>query len=179
MLNLLRPKYLIPVHGEYRHLIHHADIAEKLGIKRENIFVVENGTVMEFSASQGRVVSSVSAGGVFVDGLGVGDVGSIVLRDRQVLSQEGIFIVVMAIDTKEQKIVSGPDIVSRGFVYVKESEELMEEAKENVIKVMDALMSKRVYDWPIIKNSIKDSVGKFLWEKTGRKPMILPVIMEI
>lgn len=179
MLNLLRPKFLIPVHGEYRHLIHHADIAEKLGIKRENIFIVENGSVMEFSASHGRVLSSVSAGGVFVDGLGVGDVGSIVLRDRQVLSQEGIFIVVMAIDSKEQRIVSGPDIVSRGFVYVKESEQLIEEAKENVIKVMEGLMFKKVYDWPTIKNSIKDSVGKFLWEKTGRKPMILPVIMEI
>jgi ribonuclease J len=179
MLNLLRPKYLIPVHGEYRHLIHHADIAEKLGIKRENIFIVENGSVLEFSASQGRVLFSVSAGGIFVDGLGVGDVGSIVLRDRQVLSKEGIFIVVMTIDNKEKRIVSGPDIVSRGFVYVKESEELLEEAKENVTRLLESLMLKKVSDWPTIKNSIKDSIGKFLWEKTGRKPMILPVIMEI
>jgi ribonuclease J len=179
MLNLLRPKYLIPVHGEYRHLIHHAQLAEKLGVKKENIFIVENGSMLEFSASQGRVLSSVSAGGIFVDGLGVGDVGSIVLRDRQLLSKEGIFIVVMTIDNKEKRIVAGPDIVSRGFVYVKESEQLMEEAKENVTKVLESLMLKKVSDWPTIKNSIRDSMGKFLWEKTGRKPMILPVIMEI
>ncbi len=179
MLNLLRPKYLIPVHGEYRHLISHAALAEKLGIKHENIFIVENGTVLEFSASQGRILSSVSAGGIFVDGLGVGDVGNIVLRDRQLLSKEGIFIVVMTIDNKEQRIVSGPDIVSRGFVYVKESEQLLEEARENVMRVLENLMLKKVCDWSTIKNSIKDSVGKFLWEKTGRKPMILPVIMEI
>ena len=179
MLNLLRPQYLIPVHGEYRHLIHHADLAEKLGIERDNIFIVENGTILEFSALQGKVVSSVSAGGVFVDGLGVGDVGSIVLRDRQILSREGIFIVVMAIDHIDKKVVSGPDIVSRGFVYVRESEKLIEEAKENVTKTLDGLMAKGVSDWPTIKNSIRDTIGKFLWEKTGRRPMILPVIMEV
>lgn len=143
MLNLLRPKYLIPVHGEYRHLICHAALAEKLGIKQENIFIVENGTVLEFSESQGRILSSVSAGGIFVDGLGVGDVGNIVLRDRQLLSKEGIFIVVMTIDNKEQRIVAGPDIVSRGFVYVKESEQLLEEARENVMRVLENLMLKK------------------------------------
>jgi len=179
MLNLLRPRYLIPVHGEFRHLIHHADLAQSLGMDKENIFIVENGAVMEFSSSSGRVVTTVQAGGIYVDGLGVGDVGNIVLRDRKVLSKDGIFIVVMIIDTKEKRIVSGPDIVSRGFVYVKESEELLEEAKENVSLVLDSLLQKKISDWPTIKNTIKDSVGKLLWEKTGRKPMILPIIMEI
>ncbi len=179
MLSLLRPRYLIPAHGEYRHLIHHADLAAKMGIKKENIFVVENGTVMEFSREHGRVVSNVSANGVYVDGLGVGDVGSVVLRDRQILSKDGIFIVVIAIDNNERRIVSGPDIVSRGFVYVKESELLMDEARENLIRVLDGMMSKKVSDWATIKNGIKEAMNKFLWEKTGRKPMILPIIMEI
>jgi ribonuclease J len=179
MLSLLRPKYLIPVHGEYRHLIHHAELAEKMGIKKENILIVDNGTVMEFSSSQGRVLSSVQAGGIFVDGLGVGDVGNIVLRDRQVLSRDGIFIVVIAMDSKAKRIVSGPDVFSRGFVYVKESEELLEEARENVAKVLDGLRQKKISDWTTIKNSVRDSVSKFLWEKTGRRPMILPVIMEV
>ncbi len=179
MLNLLRPRYLIPVHGEFRHLIHHAGLAESLGMDKENIFIVENGTVMEFSSSSGRVATTVQAGGVYVDGLGVGDVGNIVLRDRKVLSRDGIFIVVMIINIKEKRLVSGPDIVSRGFVYVKESEELLEEAKENVSLVLDSLMQKKISDWPTIKNTIKDSVGKLLWERTGRKPMILPIIMEV
>jgi len=179
MLNMLRPKYLIPVHGEYRHLIHHAALAETIGIPKDNIFIVENGAVMEFSPSQGKVVSSVQAGAVFIDGLGIGDVGNIVLRDRKVLSEDGIFIVVMAIDSKEKELLSGPDIVSRGFVYVKESEELLDEAREIVSSVITNLLSKKVSNWQVIKNSIKESMGKFLWEKTGRKPMILPIIMEI
>ncbi len=179
MLNLLRPKYLIPVHGEYRHLIHHAALAEKIGIPKENIFIVENGTVLEFSSAEGKITSNVQAGAVFIDGLGVGDVGNIVLRDRKVLSRDGIFIVVMAIDSKEKELLSGPDIVSRGFVYMKESEELLDEAREIVSEVIAALLLKKVSNWQIIKNSIKDSMGKFLWEKTGRKPMILPIIMEI
>lgn len=179
MLNLLRPRYLIPAHGEYRHLIHHAELAEKIGIKKENIFVVENGTVMEFSPDGGRIVNNISANGVYVDGLGVGDVGSVVLRDRQILSKDGIFIVVITMNTNERRIVSGPDIVSRGFVYVKESEVLLEEARENVVKVLEDLMLKNVIDWSLIKNGIRDAMNRFLWEKTGRKPMILPVIMEI
>ena len=179
MLNLLRPKYLIPVHGEYRHLIHHAALAEKIGLPKENIFIVENGTVMEFSPSQGKIVSSVQAGAVFVDGLGIGDVGNIVLRDRKVLSKDGIFIVVLAIDSKEKELLSGPDIVSRGFVYVKESEELMDEAREIVGTVIEDLLTQNISNWQIIKNGIKDSMGKFLWEKTGRKPMVLPIILEV
>jgi ribonuclease J len=179
MLNLLKPQYLIPVHGEFRHLIHHAMLAEQLGIKKENIFIVENGNVIEFSAEGARIITSVQAGGIFVDGLGVGDVGNIVLKDRHVLSKDGIFIIVMTIDGKAKTIVSGPDIVSRGFVYVKESEELMEEAKENVSRILNTLMDKKISDWTTIKNNIKEFIGKFLWDKTGRRPMILPIIMEI
>lgn len=178
MLSLLRPQYLIPVHGEYRHLIHHAELAEKTGMKKENVLIVDNGTVMEFSANSGKIVSSVPAEGVFVDGLGVGDVGNIVLRDRRVLSRDGIFIVVITVDDKK-KIVSGPDVFSRGFVYVRESEELLEEARSSVAKVLENLAKRKISDWSTIKNSIRDSVSKFLWEKTGRKPMILPIIMEI
>ncbi len=178
MLSLLRPKYLIPVHGEYRQLIHHAELAEKMGINKENILIVDNGTVMEFSSDQGKILSSVPAGGIFVDGLGVGDVGNVVLRDRQVLSRDGIFIVVITVDNKA-RIVSGPDVFSRGFVYVKESEELLEEARDNVAKVLENLTQKKISDWATIKNNVRDSVSKFLWEKTGRRPMILPIIMEI
>jgi len=179
MLNLLRPRYLIPVHGEYRHLVHHAELALKLGLKRENIFIVENGTVLEFSAAGGRIMNAIPANGIYVDGLGVGDVGSVVLRDRQILSQDGIFIVFIVIDNKERSVVAGPDIVSRGFVYVKESEELLGEARENVVRVLNDLKQKNISDWSTIKNNIKESMNRFLWEKTGRKPMILPVIMEI
>jgi len=179
MLNLLRPRYLIPVHGEYRHLIHHANLAEKVGLRKENVFIVENGTVMEFTAERGSVVGSVQAEGVMVDGLGIGDVGSIVLKDRQLLSRDGIFIVVVTIDSSENKIVSGPDIVSRGFVYVKESEELMEQAREKIAWALEEMLDKKISEWTAIKNSIKDCTGKFLWEKTGRRPMILPIIMEV
>jgi len=179
MLNLLRPKYLIPVHGEYRHLIHHAALAEKIGIPKDNIFIVENGTTMEFTSDQGKITTGVPAGAVFIDGLGVGDVGNIVIRDRRVLSRDGIFIVIMAIDGKEKKLLSGPDIVSRGFVYMKESEELLDEAREIVCSVITDILQKKISNWQIIKNNVKESMGKFLWEKTGRKPMILPIIMEI
>lgn len=177
MLNLLRPRYLLPVHGEYRHLVHHAELAVKLGMKQENVFVVENGTIIEFSPAGGKITTNVPANGVYVDGLGVGDVGNVVLRDRQILSTDGIFIVVLTIEAN--RIIAGPDIVSRGFVYVKESEELLDGARENVTKVLDDLMSKQVSDWTTIKNSIRESMNKYLWEKTGRKPMILPVIMEV
>ncbi len=179
MLNLLRPKYLIPVHGEYRHLVHHGKLAEEVGMDRENIFIVENGTMLEFTPHSARVTSSIQAGYVFVDGLGVGDVGSVVLRDRQMLSKDGIFIIVVTIDTSARKVLAGPDVISRGFVYMKESEELLEEARTKVSAVLEDLLSKDISDWATLKNNIKESVNRLLWEKTGRKPMILPVIMDI
>jgi len=176
MLNMIRPRYLIPVHGEYRHLVQHAKIAEKLGMPRKNVFVVENGTIMEFNAKNARVVSNIGAGKVMVDGLGIGDVGNVVLRDRQTLSQDGIVVVVVGL--KNGHLVSGPEIISRGFVYVRESESLFDEAKTRVYKLLHKMDPKKMSDWSSVKGEIRESVNRFFWEKTGRRPMILPVIME-
>ncbi len=179
MLNLLKPRYLIPIHGEYRHMIHHARLAVKVGIPEQNVFVVENGQVLEFSQRSGRVVGSVTAGKILVDGLGVGDVGSVVLRDRRLLSQDGILIVTLAMEKGTDRILAGPEIYSRGFVYVKESEELMEEANENLARYLEKIPGSKKQDWSYLKNGIKDNLSRFLWERTHRRPMILPIIMEI
>ncbi|NLC10955.1 MAG: ribonuclease J [Firmicutes bacterium] len=179
MLNLLQPKYLIPVHGEYRHLICHARLAEQVGIPKENIFVVENGSVIEFKKGKGAVVGSVNAGKVFVDGLRVGDVGSIVLRDRQILSQHGIFVIILGVSKSEGSLAFEPEILTRGFVYVKESEDLLDETKELLKQVISKTLHKSNDNWSYLKGQIKDATSKFLWEKTGRRPMILPIIMEI
>lgn len=179
MLNLVRPRYFVPVHGEYRHMIHHAQLAEKVGIPGENIFVTENGSIIEFSDGIGAITGKVASGKVLVDGFGVGDVGSIVLRDRRVLSQDGIVIVVLSIAREKNHIISGPDIITRGFVYVRESEELLEEARSNVVSALDKLAGGRMVEWNAIKTSIRETMGRFFWEKTGRRPMILPIIMEV
>jgi ribonuclease J len=180
MLNLLKPTYLIPVHGEYRHLIHHAKLAVKVGIPEDNIFVAENGMILEFTADSGRPAGSVTAGRVLVDGLGVGDVGSIVLRDRRILSQDGILIVVMTVDQQTNKVVAGPEIFSRGFVYVRESEKLMEEAREHVTRCLEKISNSngRRSEWVLLKSLIRDTLSRYVWEKTHRRPMILPIIME-
>ncbi|MGB9791504.1 MAG: ribonuclease J [Thermacetogeniaceae bacterium] len=179
MLNLVRPKFFIPIHGEYRHLIKHAQLAREVGIPPSNIFVVENGQVLEFSQERGAVIGRVPAGNVLVDGLGVGDVGNIVLRDRKQLSQDGIFIVFVTIDKEDGTVVAGPDIVSRGFVYVRESEELLEEAKERVREVLKQCELRQTTEWAAIKSYVREVVGKFLYEKTRRRPMILPIIIEV
>jgi ribonuclease J len=179
MLNLLKPKYLIPVHGEYRHLIHHAKLAEKQGMKSKNIFVVENGQVMEFTQRDGRVVGNVTAGKVLIDGLGIGDVGNVVLRDRKILSQDGILIVVFGLDRENNRIVSGPEIYSRGFVYVKESEGLLDEARDRVSRLLEKNENGKKQEWSSIKNGVRDTLSRFIWEKTHRRPMILPIIMEM
>ncbi|HAA90303.1 MAG: Ribonuclease J 1 [Thermoanaerobacterales bacterium 50_218] len=179
MLNLVRPRFFIPVHGEYRHLIKHAQLAHEVGIPAENIFVAENGQVLEFSRERGAVTGRVTAGRVLVDGLGVGDVGNIVLRDRRQLSQDGIFIVVVTIDKDTGAVVAGPDVVSRGFVYVRESEELLEEAKEKVRQVLRECEERQTTEWGAIKSYVRESLGKFLFERTRRRPMILPIIMEV
>lgn len=179
MLNLVKPKFFIPIHGEYRMLIKHAQLAQEIGIPADNIFVAENGHVLEFTKRSGRVAGKVAAGRVLVDGLGVGDVGNIVLRDRKQLSQDGILIVVVTISRKNGEVMAGPDIVSRGFVYVRESEELMEEVKERVKDALEKCQSKKVSEWSVIKSQIRDALGKFLYEKTRRRPMILPIIMEV
>ncbi|MDU4959720.1 MAG: ribonuclease J [Sporomusaceae bacterium] len=177
--NLIRPKFFIPVHGEYRHLKKHAKLAEEAGLAKEHIFIAENGHVLEFSADKGAIVSKVASGRVLVDGLGVGDVGNIVLRDRKQLSQDGILVVVLTMDKLRACLVAGPDIVSRGFVYVRESEQLMEEAKERVRQALDKCELNQITEWATIKSNVRDSLGKYLYEKTRRRPMILPIIMEI
>ncbi|MBS4031379.1 MAG: ribonuclease J [Clostridiales bacterium] len=178
MLNLLKPKYLIPIHGEYRHLIHHRKVAEKVGIPEDNVFISENGQVLEFTPNTGRMVGTVTAGRVLVDGLGVGDVGSIVLRDRKLLSQDGILIVVLSISRATGEIVSGPEIYSRGFVYVRESEDLLEEARAHVARSLEKCNNGKRQEWSVFKNAVRDSLSRFIWEKMHRRPMILPIIID-
>ena len=177
--NLIRPKFFVPVHGEYRHLIKHAQLAQEMGMPKERIFVAENGQVLEFGPDRGVMAGKVTAGKVMVDGLGVGDVGNIVLRDRRQLSQDGILIVVITIDKQSGVVVAGPDIVSRGFVYVRESEALMETAREKVLQALERCDMTGGTEWATIKSTVRDSIGKFLYEKTRRRPMILPLIMEV
>ena len=179
MHNLIRPKFFIPVHGEYRHLVKHAQIAQDLGMPKENVFIAENGNVLEFTQEKGMIAGKVTAGKILVDGLGVGDVGNIVLRDRRQLSQDGILIIVMTMDKASGTIVAGPDIVSRGFVYVRESEALMEEAREKVKQALDKCEESRINEWSAIKSNVRDALGRYLYERTKRRPMILPIIMEI
>ena len=179
MLNLVKPKFFIPVHGEYRMLIKHVQLAKEVGIPASNIFVAENGNILEFTSDKGAIVGKVTSGRVLVDGLGIGDVGNIVLRDRKQLSQDGILIVVVTIDKEQKQVIAGPDIVSRGFVYVREAEELMEEAKEKVRVTLEKCTERNITEWAAIKSNVRDVLGKFLYERTKRRPMILPIIMEV
>lgn len=176
---LVKPRYAIPVHGEYKHLKAQAKLAMDLGIAKEDVFILESGDVLELGEQEAKVTGKVPVGDILVDGLGVGDVGNIVLRDRQHLAEDGIMIVVLALDQASGYLVSGPDIVSRGFVYVKESDELMEEARERMTEVIENCLDRGITDWGKIKNSIKDSLGDYVWKKTKRRPMILPIILEV
>jgi ribonuclease J len=178
--SLLKPKYAIPVHGEYRHLKANAAIAEALGVPKENIFIMQSGDVLELGPDSAQVVDKVQTGAILVDGLGVGDVGNIVLRDRQHLAEDGIMIVVLTLEKGTNQLLAGPDIVSRGFVYVRESEDLMEEARILLYEAIEnCLMSNRYVDWNRIKIVIRDTLNDFIWKKTKRKPMILPIIMDV
>jgi ribonuclease J len=179
MINLVKPKFFVPVHGEHRHLIKHAKLANQMGIPKENIFVAENGQVLEFTNKKGSIGSRVTSGRVLIDGLGVGDVGNIVLRDRRQLSQEGILIVVLTLNKEAKHLIAGPDIVSRGFVYVREAEELIDEAKGRVKEVIQKCFDKKISDWATIKSHIREDLSRYLYEQTGRRPMIMPIIMEI
>lgn len=179
MLNMVRPQYFIPVHGEYRMLIKHAQLAEQIGMPRENIFVAENGSVIEFSRQGASLAGKVNSGKVLIDGLGIGDVGNIVLRDRKQLSQDGILIVVMTLSRSTGAIVAGPDVVTRGFVYVRESEFMLEEAKDKVRQTMARCRENRITEWSALKSQIRDALGKHFYEKTRRRPMILPIIQEV
>ena len=176
---LTKPQYAIPVHGEYRHLKRHAELAQEMGVNKDNIVIMNNGSVLELSKNRVKVTGHVISQGILVDGLGVGDVGNIVLRDRQHLSQNGLIIVVVTLEKHSNLLVAGPDIVSRGFVYVRESENLMEECHDVVEDALNRCLDHNVTDWGKIKTSIKDDLGEFLWKRTKRNPMILPIITEV
>lgn len=176
--SLVRPRYAIPVHGEYRHLMAQAHVVEDLGIPKENIFILSSGNVLEIDGQSAEVTGKVHTGAILVDGLGVGDVGNIVLRDRQHLAEDGIMIVVMTLERHSNVVLAGPDIVSRGFVYVRESEDLMDHAREVVENALDSCLDRNITDWGKIKTVVKDALSDYLWKRTKRSPMILPIIME-
>lgn len=178
ILSLVKPKYFIPAHGEVRHLMKHAQIAHQMGMDEENIFIMENGNCLEISQKSAKLVGDVPSGNILVDGLGVGDVGNIVLRDRRHLSEDGLMIVVISL-TKEGKVVSGPDIISRGFVYVRESEDLIEDAKNVVRKILNDDSRDNLRDWNGLKSDIRDNLRSYIFKNTKRNPMILPIIMEV
>lgn len=179
MMGVVKPKYYIPVHGEQKHLQKHASLAESVGIPAKNIVLADNGKVVEVSADSIKCTGTVPAGQIFVDGSGVGDVGSVVLRDRKHLAEDGIIIIVATIDSASGELVSGPDIVSRGFVFVRESEELMSQARNTAFETLERCHSRNIYDWGTIKSRIRDDVSRLMYEKTKRSPMVLPIIMEI
>lgn len=176
---LVNPRFFIPAHGEYTHLRANADIAESLGMKKEDIFILNNGQTVEFTKTSAKRGPSVASGNVLVDGLGIGDVGNIVLRDRKHLSEDGLIVIVVTMSKKDGSVIAGPDIISRGFVYVRESEDLMEEARDVVKQILDKCEKKRITDWATLKFNIRDGLRSHLYEKIKRNPMILPIIMEV
>ncbi len=179
MLTLMKPKYFIPIHGEYRMLHQHRLLAESVGVEKENIFVMNNGDVLDIQNSKAVQSRKITAGNIFVDGLGIGDVGNIVLRDRRQLSEDGMLVIVITLSKAEGKIVSGPDTISRGFVYVRGSEDLMNDVNQLVRTAISSLQEAHVNKWDVMKQSIKESVGQFLYAQTKRRPMILPIIIEV
>lgn len=176
---LTKPHYAIPVHGEFRHLNRHKQLAMEMGIPKDNVIILHSGDVLSLSQDEAEVVERVTSGGIFVDGLGVGDVGNIVLRDRQNLSQNGLFIVVVTLDQYNKMLLAGPDIVSRGFIYMRESEDLIQEAKQVVTISLERCNERNITDWNRIKNNIRDDLSEFIWKRMKRRPMILPIIMEV
>ncbi|WP_249226434.1 ribonuclease J [Alicyclobacillus mengziensis] len=178
MLNLVRPKFFVPVHGEYRMQKTHAELAKQVGIASEDIFILDLGDVLEFDSGRAQIAGRVTAGTVMIDGLGVGDVGNIVLRDRKLLSQDGILVVVVTLSKETGRVLSGPDIISRGFVYVRESEALLDDATKLVESTLTRLVAENVNEWSSLKTAVREALGRFLFEQTRRRPMILPIIME-
>lgn len=178
MLNLTKPKYFIPIQGEYRMLIAHSKLAQDIGMSKSEIFIADKGDIVEYKNGKIRMSGRVQAGNVLIDGIGVGDVGNIVLRDRKLLSQDGIFIVVITLNRAQKKIASGPEILSRGFVYVRESEELMDESAKLVRTIVEKYVNKETFEWTNIKQEIRDTLNSYLFQQTKRRPMIIPIIME-
>ncbi|MBR2190235.1 MAG: ribonuclease J, partial [Eubacterium sp.] len=179
MYSLIKPKYAIPVHGEFRHLREHGKLAQRMGVEKENVFILKSGDVLELGEDSGEVVDEVPHGTVLVDGLGVGDIGNIVLRDRQSLAESGIIIVVITLQRFTNQLLAGPDIVSRGFVYVREAEELIEDARYVVEDALDDVLSDPKADWATIKNAIKDNLSDYIWSEMKRRPVIIPIITEV
>ncbi|UPM56417.1 ribonuclease J [Gottfriedia acidiceleris] len=179
MLTLMKPKYFIPIHGEYRMLHHHRSLAESVGVKRNNIFIIKNGDVVDILESEAIQSRRIPAGNIYVDGMGIGDVGNIVLRDRKQLAEDGMLVIVITINKMERKIISGPDTISRGFVYARDSESLLKEVNQIVTSSINELLDENKLQWGVMKQNIKRSLGQFLFTKTKRKPMILPIIIEI
>lgn len=179
MLSLVKPRYFIPVHGEQKHLQKHAGLADAIGISKENVYIGNIGDRIELSRKELKFVDTVPAGEIYVDGIGVGDVGNVVLNDRKRLSKDGLIIVVATLDSSNGYIISGPDIVSRGFVYVKENEELMNSARDLACMVIDECYDKNYREWNTVKSKLRDELSRLMYEKTKRSPMILPILMEI
>ena len=179
MLDIVKPKFFIPVHGEQKHLVKHAGLARAVGVPKENILIASIGNVIELTKTRMKVVDTVQAGSVLVDGFGVGDVGNVVLRDRKHLAEDGIIVVAVSVDSATREVISGPEVISRGFVYVKESEQLLDDAKEAACDVLEKCYVTNVRDWSVVKSRVRDGLSKYLYERTGRSPMILPVILEV
>ena len=179
ILSLVKPKYFIPVHGEYRHLMAHSETAKKVGIDSKDIFIMTNGKILELNQNEAKITGTVPSGRILVDGLGVGDVGNIVLRDRQHLAQDGLIVIVLTMDSATGEVVSGPDVISRGFVYVRESENLMDDVKKVIRDEIKKCEQKHIQEWSIIKSNLKDSLRDYIYQKTKRNPMLLPIIMEV
>lgn len=179
MINLIRPRYFMPIHGEYRHLSSHAALARQVGILERNIFVIENGDTLELGPDGARRGPRVGAGVVFVDGLGVGDIGNVVLRDRRQLAEDGIMIVVVTVSVADGTVISPPEVISRGFVYVKEADQLMSDARRQVEKALAVTQKDSVTDWTVLKAAVRDSLAQFLWDRTGRRPVIMPIVVEV
>ena len=179
ILALTKPSYFIPVHGEHRHLVFHKQLAEKIGIEEENIFILSNGSVLEFDVNGARVSGTVPSGKILVDGLGVGDVGNIVLRDRKLLAQDGLIIVVASIDAKTGQVISGPDVISRGFVYVREAEDIIDHVKEVARESLERCNKNGNSDWSTVKATVKNNISRYIYETTNRSPMILPILMDV
>ncbi|MDU3349934.1 MAG: ribonuclease J, partial [Clostridium sp.] len=179
MHRLIKPKYFMPVHGEYRHLKHHKDLAISLGMDSKDVFITERGEVLEISDKGARISGKVTTGTVLVDGLGVGDVGTLVLRDRKHLAQDGLVNIVVTIEKESYSIIAGPDIITRGFVYVKESEDLIKELKQIATDELQNCLDDKILEWYLIKTNVKKALERYIYDKTKRRPTIIPIIMEI